>query len=66
MQLAQTCFNLILTHIKQANLLEDVHTPLKPSLNPFKHDKIKSERSQNYKNLHAANVNPLDFLLTHI
>ena len=51
MQLAQTCFNLFLTHIKQANLLQDVHIPLKESPNTFKIDKIKSERSQLMKTI---------------
>ena len=41
MQLDQTCFNLFVTHIKQVNLLEDVHTLRKESLNTFKIDKVK-------------------------
>ena len=56
MELAQTCFNLFFTHIKQVNLLQDVHTLLKESLNTFKIDKIKSESSQNDSNLHAATI----------
>ena len=61
-----TCFNLFLTHIKQANLLQDLHTLLKESLNTFKIDKIKSERSQNDENLHAATIKYLQTAYTHI
>ena len=33
-----------------------MHTQLKESLNTFRIDKIKSERSQNDSNLHAATI----------
>ena len=56
MQLAQTCFNLFLTHITQANQLEDINTQLTESLNTIKINKIKSERSENDENLHAATI----------
>ena len=62
MQQAQTCFDLFLTHIKQVKLLQDVHTLLTESLNTFKINKIKSERSRNDYNLHAANTKVLELV----
>ena len=47
MQLAQTCMNLFLTHIKLVKPLHDEHTLLKESLNTVKIDKINSKWSQN-------------------
>ena len=67
MQLAQTCMSLFLTHIKLVKPVQDGHTLLKESIDTFKIDKIKSERSQNDYNLHVANINILEFACyTHI
>ena len=63
----QTCFNLFLAHIKQVNLLLDVATLVKETLNTFKIDKIKAERSQNDYNLHAVTIKVLQTVsYTHI
>ena len=47
MQLAETCMNLLLTHIKLVKLLQDGHTLMKESLNTFTIDKSNSEWSKN-------------------
>ena len=66
MQLDQTCFNLFLTHIKQVNLLQDVHTLLKESLNTFNIDKIKSEMLQNDTLACSYHKSPWNCFLHHI
>ena len=58
---------MFLTHINEVNLLYDVNTLLKELLNKIQNDKIKAERSQNDKNLHAATIKVVGLVsYTHI
>ena len=60
MQLAQTCINLFIIHIKLVKLLQDGHTLLKESLNTFKIVKINSEWSRNDQNIQTAAIKVLE------